>query len=463
MGIRYDAEQVAEFIDGWSHAHEGYKINADVLAEQYRKYCDNETFIGQAAEASKLFVSDKQMELHEENLEIQKKLLLRYRIIEEDFKGMVDSSPKARIDTDVLRENRDHFDGQFEKLDHEGAEIEKISQYVIEKFGKYNSNITRTSYTRSRKSYEEDADFCDECKRKVEKFDELSLASAKKSGLEEQNYDLQKRLTATTSALNKMQVSDPKMETSVVNLLATGGAPKAMKMGGVTAQSNAVLLNVSDGFAIPMEPEVWYGLEETVKTILEAGKYTMQQIEAVIAQLPALATLVVGDGPLPIGDLIAAGILAADATLIVIKTAEFLQNNNYLSKSKGDSKTNSKKKGKQKAKDKNKEKPHRKNKDGEPLGKNGPEFESETKWRRGKTERIDVENPNPGEGNGNVHYHDAKGTKYVFDPVDGKLYFDKEPYPEAPPSIQRMLEDPEIQRAIDKALKYLGEPPFFNE
>ncbi|SFU59764.1 hypothetical protein [Butyrivibrio sp. INlla21] len=456
MGIRYDAEQVAEFIDGWSHAHEGYKINADVLAEQYRKYCDNETFIGQAAEASKLFVSDKQMNLHDENLEIQKKLLLRYRIIEEDFKGMVDSSPKARIDTDVLRENRDHFDRQFEKLDHEGAEIEKISQYVIEKFGKYNSNITRTSYTRSRKSYEEDADFCDECKRKVEKFDELSLASAKKSGLEEQNYDLQKCLTATTSALNKMQVSDPKMETSVVNLLATGGAPKAMKMGGVTAQSNAVLLNVSDGFAIPMEPEVWYGLEETVKTILEVGKYTMQQIEAVIAQLPALATLVVGDGPLPIGDLIAAGILAADATLIVIKTAEFLRAYNF-SKSKGKSKTKSKSKGK----DKNQEKPHRKNKDGEPLGKNGTKMDPKTIWQRGKTERVDVENPKPGDGNGNVHYHDAKDGKYIFDPVDGKLYYDDPPYPEAPPSIQRMLEDPAIQRAIDKALKYLGEPPFF--
>lgn len=170
----------------------------------------------------------------------------------------------------------------------------------------------------------------------------------------------------------------------------------------------------------------------------------------------SLRLLSEADGPYPIGDLIGLGVLVFDAVILSILIADYLAEKHiHFSKPKG------KGKSKDKTKDKNKEKPHRKNKDGEPLGKNGPQMDPRTIWQRGKTERVDVENPNPGGGNGNVHYHDGQDTKYIFDPVDGKFYLDEDPYLEAPPRIQKMLEDPLIQDAIDKALKYLGEPPYF--
>ena len=207
-----------------------------------------------------------------------------------------------------------------------------------------------------------------------------------------------------------------------------------------------------------LTPEMIEDLKAIGQEVLLAKDYAMETIDQFMLELPQIMAEM--DGGLPIGDLIGMGILLADAIIIVALMAEYLAENNIsFSKAKGKGKD----KGKEKDKNKTKkpEKPHRKNKDGEPLGKNGPEIRSKKTFQRGKTERVEVENQNPGDGNGNVHYHDPQNTKYIFDPVTGKFYFDRSPFLEAPPIIQKVLEDPEIQKAIDKALRYLGEPPFF--
>lgn len=91
---------------------------------------------------------------------------------------------------------------------------------------------------------------------------------------------------------------------------------------------------------------------------------------------------------------------------------------------------------------------------GNMLGSNGPQFNSKTTWQKGSTERIDVENHKPGEQEGNIHYHESDNTKWYYNLDLGKFVNKRGTL--APPRIQKLLNNPEIKKAIEKALKYLG-------
>lgn len=85
------------------------------------------------------------------------------------------------------------------------------------------------------------------------------------------------------------------------------------------------------------------------------------------------------------------------------------------------------------------------------LGANGTKTDSQTLWKGNGRERIDVENPNPGQRPGQVHYQDNKNNKYLYDPKTNS-------FPDAPKSVNNMLNDKKFKSAIDKAMtKYLGE------
>lgn len=94
------------------------------------------------------------------------------------------------------------------------------------------------------------------------------------------------------------------------------------------------------------------------------------------------------------------------------------------------------------------------------FGQNGTQFESKTTWQNGKTERIDVENPNPGQRDGQIHYHEPDNTKWYLD-VGNKVFYSQRTGENAPSKIQRLLKDKDVQNAIDKGLKFLGEDTIF--
>ena len=80
-----------------------------------------------------------------------------------------------------------------------------------------------------------------------------------------------------------------------------------------------------------------------------------------------------------------------------------------------------------------------------------------------KTWRVDVENPNPGVRAGQVHIQpNMKGQsvpKYYFSPVDKALYeLVGNEFVIAPRSVQNLLGNTTIQKAINKGLEYLVEP-----
>ena len=73
------------------------------------KYYYNDTYRGQAAEASKNFIDAGQNKLHMKQIDVQRRLVSMYYHMLNEFKDKVDSSPKARIDTDVLLYIKKHF------------------------------------------------------------------------------------------------------------------------------------------------------------------------------------------------------------------------------------------------------------------------------------------------------------------------------------------------------------------
>ena len=96
-------------------------------------------------------------------------------------------------------------------------------------------------------------------------------------------------------------------------------------------------------------------------------------------------------------------------------------------------------------------------KDGHMFGENGAQINSKTLWRvKGSKERIDVENTDPGVRPASIHYHDAKDDKWYYNLNDGKFY-EEDTFNEAPNRIQKLLENINIRRAIEKAQKFVGE------
>lgn len=74
--------------------------------------------------------------------------------------------------------------------------------------------------------------------------------------------------------------------------------------------------------------------------------------------------------------------------------------------------------------------------------------------------RIDVENPNPGKRKGQIHFQDKQHNKYLYNGNDKKFY-SRNPKTgnwdvPAPKRVNEQLSNPDVQRAIQRGEKYLG-------
>lgn len=74
---------------------------------------------------------------------------------------------------------------------------------------------------------------------------------------------------------------------------------------------------------------------------------------------------------------------------------------------------------------------------------------SKTIWKGRDGMRIDVENPNPGQRPGQIHFQQGK-AKYMYDPAKGT-------FPDAPRAVNDLAKTPELQKVIEKGLRFLGE------
>jgi len=91
-----------------------------------------------------------------------------------------------------------------------------------------------------------------------------------------------------------------------------------------------------------------------------------------------------------------------------------------------------------------------------PLGSNGTQTSSKP-MGYGPEGRIDVENPAPGQRPGQIHFQGpGDKTHWIYDLVR-KVFVAEKTGELAPPYIQKMLEKPWVQQAIEKGMRYLGE------
>jgi hypothetical protein len=79
----------------------------------------------------------------------------------------------------------------------------------------------------------------------------------------------------------------------------------------------------------------------------------------------------------------------------------------------------------------------------------GTQVNSKTLWKGDGKERIDVENPNPTQRPGQIHYQDNNGNKYIYDSPSNT-------FRDAPKKVNKLLDKPEVKKAIEKGLKYLN-------
>ncbi len=85
------------------------------------------------------------------------------------------------------------------------------------------------------------------------------------------------------------------------------------------------------------------------------------------------------------------------------------------------------------------------------LGARGVQVTSKTMWQGERGARIDLENPNPGQRAGQIHFQrHGDDIKYLYDPSSNRFFG-------APEAVNDLLERPDVKKAIEKAMRYLGE------
>jgi filamentous hemagglutinin len=84
------------------------------------------------------------------------------------------------------------------------------------------------------------------------------------------------------------------------------------------------------------------------------------------------------------------------------------------------------------------------------IGMSGAQFTSKTLWEGEAGDHIDVENPNPGQRPGQIHYQDANDAKFQYNFEKGEFEGLSNTH------NKNLLENPDVQNAIQKGFKYLG-------
>ena len=237
--IRYDARKVAEFIADMEACMSSYNTKASALESEYSRYYNNHTYVGKAAEASKEFINNGQIErLHYGHHFLMERLYKRYVDIDEAFKAIVDRAPNARVDTEVMKKDKRDFCVYSDVTTDDSHFIESHAEEIKDRFEKYlegEKGVRVPDYKPARRTYEElcgDGGQIDKSIKKCFEFDDEALSAINRSGLEEQIYDLTEDITNTANILDGFQVYSPDVGKTTIGLISPGAAnAKWMQLG----------------------------------------------------------------------------------------------------------------------------------------------------------------------------------------------------------------------------------------
>ncbi len=231
MNKTWDTEKIENFIESFVGAYDRYTDDLRSFEEGMAKYYYNDTYRGQAAEASKNFIDAGQNKLHMMQIDVQRRLVSMYYHMLNEFKDKVDSSPKARIDTDILLYIKKHFKGCDRVVDVAGYDIECKARYIADKFRRINGSLTPPSYRMLGEMYEDldgSGGLIDHCIRKFEEFDEEMYSEINQSGIEDDVDELHGQIVTTASMLDSIPVKVENVSKISLGLISLNAKAKAL-------------------------------------------------------------------------------------------------------------------------------------------------------------------------------------------------------------------------------------------
>jgi hypothetical protein len=186
MGKSWDTKKVSDFIECFEHATHNYIEHLGDVHRSYEDYTSNETFVGQAADSTKTFITLKQKEFNRQQYELSKEMVKRYTDLDETFKAIVDPAADARINTDVVSKVKTHFMNQYDYLEHIGCKVQQKTIEAVGRLGKYGCDLEEINFKDTIMQYYDycgTGGFLDNCIKKVEEFDDTAYTRIFNSGI----------------------------------------------------------------------------------------------------------------------------------------------------------------------------------------------------------------------------------------------------------------------------------------
>ena len=230
----YDAEKIENLIDDMTKKTQKYIDEASEYYNQIMKFINNDKFRGESAEASKSYMSDKEVELLDLMVEAHKNRLSLYTHMQDSFHANVDSDPKARIEMSALKQAQKDFTEFFEEIDVRARDIESEVAEIRSKYG-YLGDFTQPRFDYVREAAREiiggdgKRGFINECMDKFINFDIDETNYAKQMDFSGYAKEIADKIDRIDAALMDVTVLNPDVDTFNLFMIKFKNKAFAMK------------------------------------------------------------------------------------------------------------------------------------------------------------------------------------------------------------------------------------------
>lgn len=230
MGTRkFDIREVEKHLLALQDAIERYREYSESLNASFESFVVNDTYLGKGADAAKLYMSEVEMGMLEDILEVHQLLFDMHVHMYDSFKSTVDSAPDARIDVDVIKTVSGDFYQFSQDFEHSAHRIETKASSVEAKFG-HLADFTVPKSLDTMQAFDDvigGSGFLEKCIDKFKSFDENEVNYAKSQNFDDRVKEIENRISRTNLALEKMEVFKPSFGIYEIFLAACNSAKVA--------------------------------------------------------------------------------------------------------------------------------------------------------------------------------------------------------------------------------------------
>ncbi|MBP5325832.1 MAG: hypothetical protein J6Y86_10130 [Pseudobutyrivibrio sp.] len=230
----YDAGKIENLIDDMTKKTQKYIDEASDYYNQIMKFINNDKFRGESAEASKSYMSDKEIELLDLMVEAHKNRLSLYTHMQDSFHANVDPDPKARIEMSALKQAQKDFTEFFEEIDVRARDIESEVAEIRSKYG-HLGDFTQPRFDYVREAAREiiggdgKRGFINECMDKFINFDIDETNYAKQMDFSGYAKEIADKIDRIDAALVDVTVLNPDVDTFNLFMIKFKNKAFAMK------------------------------------------------------------------------------------------------------------------------------------------------------------------------------------------------------------------------------------------